>query len=101
MKNYFKRLLLRLALGGRTYDYMCRTLSQDPRLPRCRLADIVVRKDGKEIRIEADWLKKLCKIIETDLTPPCPQPDDELCRYKVAEIEAMQQRIQAEKKFNK
>jgi hypothetical protein len=61
MIDAIKRFLLRLALGKRTYAYMCRTLSQDPRLPRCRLADIIVRQDGREVRIEADWLKTLCE----------------------------------------
>jgi hypothetical protein len=69
-----KRLLLRLALGRRTYAYMCRSLSQIPGLRRCRSADIVVRKDGTERRVEADWLKKLCQLVETDLTPPVVQP---------------------------
>lgn len=89
--NYIKRLLLRLALGKRTYDYMCRTLSQDPRLPKARWADIVVRKDGREVRVEADWLKTLCKLVKADLTPPVPQPDDEVRRYQVAVRDAKQQ----------
>jgi hypothetical protein len=70
MKKYLQRWLLRLALGDRTYRYMCKTLSQDPRLKNCKLADIVVRKDGCEVRIEADWLKTLRKIAEVDLTSP-------------------------------
>ena len=69
-----KRLLLRLALGKRTYGYMCKTLSQDPRLRSAKLADIIVRKDGREERIEADWLKNLARIVAIDLTPPVPQP---------------------------
>ncbi len=72
----FRKWLLRLALGSRTYRYMCRTLSQDPRLPTCKLADIVVRKDGGEVRVEADWLKTLVKIVADDLTAPVPQPYD-------------------------
>ena len=58
-----RRLLLWLALGPRTYDYMWRVLATDPRLRTCKLADIVVRKDGREKRIEADWLKKIAKIV--------------------------------------
>jgi hypothetical protein len=77
MIGAIKRLLLRLALGKRTYAYMCRTLSQDPRLPRCYLADIIVRQDGREVRIEADWLKPLCKLVKPDLTPRVPQPGEE------------------------
>lgn len=97
--NYFKRLLLRLALGQRTYQYMCRTLSQDPRLRHARLADIVVRKDGREVRIEADWLKNLCKLVETDLTQPVPQSDDEVLRYQIAEKEAAKQLAGAKKRL--
>jgi hypothetical protein len=76
MINAIKRFLLCLALGKRTYAYMCKTLSQDPRLPRCRLADIIVRQDGREVRIEADWLKTVCKLVSPDLTPPVPQPGE-------------------------
>lgn len=97
--NYLKRLLLRWALGKRKYEYMCRTLSQDPRLRSARLADIVVRKDGREVRIEADWLRDLCRLVEADLTPSVPQPDDDLSRTKVAEREAKKQRIIAEKRI--
>lgn len=93
-----KSLLLRLALGSRTYRYMCKTLSQDPRLPSCREADIIVRKDGREVRVEADWLKELCRIVSADLTPPVPQPD-ELFAIKVAERNAIQQSIDAEKRL--
>jgi hypothetical protein len=69
-----KRFLLKYILGKRTYEYMCRTLSQDPRLRQARLADIVVRKDGREVRIEADWLRNLCVLVEKDLTIPVKQP---------------------------
>lgn len=61
---FIKKLLLRIAVGFGTYDYMRRTLMYDPRLPRCKLADIVVRQDGREVRIEADWLKNLSKIVK-------------------------------------
>lgn len=98
--NFLRSLLLRLALGNRTYAYMCGTLSQDPRLRSCKLADIVVRKDGREVRVEADWLKDLCRIVSADLTPPVPQPD-ELFTIKVAERNAIQQRKDAEKRSQK
>lgn len=62
--NFIKRLLLRLAMGFGTYNYMCRSLKNDKRLPYARLADIVVRKDAKETRIEADWLRNLARIIK-------------------------------------
>lgn len=68
-----KRFLLKYILGKSTYEYMCRTLSQDPRLRSAKLADIIVRKDGRETRIEADWLKDLAKLVEKDLTTPVPQ----------------------------
>lgn len=74
--DFIKRMLLRLVFGNRTYSYMCRSLSQDSRLRSARLTDIIVRKDGREVRIEADWLKNLCKIVEKDLTSPVPQPGD-------------------------
>lgn len=73
-----RRLLLRLALGKRDFEYMAMTLRQDPRLRRCKLADIVVRQDGMERRIEADWLKRLARIVygeEPIPEPPVPQPD--------------------------
>lgn len=74
MKNFFQRILLRLILGKRTYHYMCGSLSQDSRLRTAKFADIVIRKDGREKRVEADWLKKLARIVEKDLTKPVPQP---------------------------
>jgi hypothetical protein len=58
-----RRLLLCLALGPRTYKYAARSLKYDPRLRNCRMSDIVVRKDGFERRIEADWLKELATIV--------------------------------------
>jgi hypothetical protein len=67
--NLIKRLLLRLVLGRRTYKYMCGSLKADSRLRNCRMADIVVRKDAVERRVEADWLKALYRIVEHDKTP--------------------------------
>lgn len=67
--NWIKRLLLMLVLGRRTYKYMCGSLKADPRLRNCRMADIVVRKDAVEKRVEADWLKTLYRIVERDKTP--------------------------------
>jgi len=63
----FRRLLLRWVLGKSAYNYMCRSLAYDPRLRNCRAVDIIIRKDGLERRIEADWLKKLRKIVAVDL----------------------------------
>lgn len=60
---WLRRLLLRLALGGRRYEYMVRTVLQDPRTPSARMVDIVVRKDGGERRIEADWVKWIAKLV--------------------------------------
>lgn len=59
-----RRLLLRIALGDRCYQYMVRTLCADPRLVSAREADVVVRKDGVERRIEADWLKPLARLVK-------------------------------------
>lgn len=67
-----RRFLLRLILGRRTYRYMCQSLGQDRRLPKAYTADIVIRKDGRERRVEADWLKKLARICGPDLPPPVP-----------------------------
>ena len=58
-----RRLLLMLALGRRTYDYMVRSLSNDPRTRRARLVDIVVRKDAVERRTEADWCRTIARIV--------------------------------------
>jgi hypothetical protein len=58
MLNAVRRFLLRLVFGKRTYNYMCRTLEGAP-LRGCHFADIVVRSNGRDVRIEADWLKKL------------------------------------------
>lgn len=64
MINIFKRLLLRIVFG-KSYDYMARSLAHDPRIKTARLVDILVRKDGLEKRLEADWLKKMAKIVST------------------------------------
>jgi hypothetical protein len=61
MQNKIRSLLLRLALGKRTFEYMVRSIRHDPRTQSARLVDIVVRKDGVEQRIEADWVKKIAK----------------------------------------
>ncbi len=57
-------LLLRLALGERTFNYMVRSVQHDKRTPGARLVDIVVRQDGVEKRIEADWVKKIARIVK-------------------------------------
>lgn len=53
--------LLRLALGSDTFDYMLRSIKNDPRTPGARLVDIVVRQDAREIRTEADWVKTIAR----------------------------------------
>lgn len=60
--GWMRRALLWLALGRRTYGYMRRSVLNDPRTPRARMVDIVVRQDGREVRTEADWVKKLARI---------------------------------------
>jgi hypothetical protein len=62
--SFWRRFFLRLALGRRTYQYMVRSITQDPRTRRARQVDIVVRKDGLERRIEADWVKSLARIVQ-------------------------------------
>jgi hypothetical protein len=75
--KWLRRFLLWLALGPRTYRYMSDVLAQDPRAPRARLIDIVVRKDGVERRLEADWVRSLARIVHpptpTRLSPDPPQ----------------------------
>ena len=61
-----KRLLLKWILGKRTFYYMCRTVLADPRLVSAHDVDMVIRKDGIERRIEADWIKKITKIVKCD-----------------------------------
>jgi hypothetical protein len=58
-----RALLLRLALGNHTFDYMLRSIKNDKRTPNAKLVDIVVRQDGREVRTEADWVKKIAKIV--------------------------------------
>lgn len=53
--------LLRIALGRRTFEYMLRSIKADARTPRARMVDIVIRQDGVEKRIEADWVKKIAR----------------------------------------
>ena len=78
-ENLFKRLLLRIVFG-KSYDYMARSLIHDPRIKNARLIDIVVRKDGLEKRMEADWLKKLAKIVSTpNLELKCKKYRDDCC----------------------
>jgi hypothetical protein len=64
-----KVVLLRLALGDATFHSMARSLKQDPRIATAHNVDIVIRKDGVEHRIEADWLKEFAKIVE-GVEPP-------------------------------
>ncbi len=68
-----RRFLLRLVLGRWTYEYMCRSLAADPRLRNAHMADIVIRSDGRERRIEADWLKTLYRICIGN-PPRVPKP---------------------------
>jgi hypothetical protein len=51
-------------LGEGQYQYMVRTLNQDARTPVARDVDVVVRKDGIERRVEADWLKPIAKLVK-------------------------------------
>ncbi len=61
---FFKRLLLKIVFG-KSYDYMARSLVHDPRIKTAKIVDILVRKDGSEKRLEADWLKEMAKIVST------------------------------------
>lgn len=68
-----RAFLLRLALGKRTYSYMIRSVKYDKRTPGAKLVDIVVRQDAKEIRIEADWVKDIARIVAHIKLPPTEQ----------------------------
>lgn len=76
---WLRRLLLRLALGRQRYIYMTNSVLSDPRTPRARSVDVVVRRDGVERRIEADWIKFIARLLEP--TVPAkkweePNPDE-------------------------
>lgn len=58
----FRSWLLMLALGRDQFDYMLRSIRNDPRTPGARLVDIVVRQDAKEVRTEADWIKRIAQM---------------------------------------
>jgi hypothetical protein len=65
MRRYpsrWRAVLLRIALGRDTFDYMLRSIKADIRTPGAKLVDIVVRQDAREQRIEADWVKKIAQI---------------------------------------
>jgi len=68
--TWLRRFLLRLALGKSTYRYMLRTMTENPVIARARLVDLVARKDAREHRIEADWLKTIARIAAPDWAPP-------------------------------
>ena len=55
--------LLRIALGDELFNRMARGLLADPRLQDPHTIDIVVRKNGVDKRIEADWVKQLARIV--------------------------------------
>lgn len=61
-----RRSLLRLALGRWNYELLTHSLAQDKRTGGARLVDIVVRQDAVEKRFEADWVRRVARI----LTPP-------------------------------
>lgn len=65
--NRARALLLRIALGDGSYDYMIRTLAVDRRVKTARMVDVVVRKDGIEKRFEADWIKHVARICWRDV----------------------------------
>jgi len=41
---------------------MVNSIQHDKRTPGAKLVDIVVRQDGVERRIEADWVKHIARI---------------------------------------
>jgi hypothetical protein len=75
--NWIKAKLLRLAMGRRTFDYMLKSINHDPRTRGARMVDIVVRRDAVERRVEADWVKKICRLTaHIKIDPPCSAPGE-------------------------
>ena len=62
--DWLRRLALRFALGSNDYKLLVSTCRQDPRLPRAYLVNIVVRKDGVEKTSEADWAKRMARLVD-------------------------------------
>lgn len=56
---FVQRVLLRIAFGPSLVRYMEKSVRFDPRTGSARWVDIIVRKDGHEIRVEADWVKHI------------------------------------------
>jgi hypothetical protein len=63
-------LLLRLALGRHTFEYMLRSIKADPRMPDPYTIDIVVRKDAVEKRWEAQWIATIARMTYHLPAPP-------------------------------
>lgn len=65
--SYFEKIIRRfflwLALGPDTYRYVKGSVFSDHRAKSAHIIDLVVRKDAKETRIEADWVKSLIRIM--------------------------------------
>ena len=47
---------------------MVKCVQSDPRLATAHEVDIIVRKDGRERRLEADWIKVLGRMYRTKET---------------------------------
>lgn len=64
--NFVKRILLKFILGKNTYEYMVRSILHDPRSKKLDAnIDLLISQDGMDKRIEADWVKKIAKIVST------------------------------------
>jgi hypothetical protein len=63
-----KVIALREALGD-GFNYAVRSLQYDPRIVNAHTVDIVIRKDGIERRLEADWLKQLARLVQHTTVP--------------------------------
>lgn len=57
-----RRILLWLAVGPRTFRAMQRSVQKDT-LRVAHTIDILIRKDSRESRVEADWLKDLATVL--------------------------------------
>lgn len=52
------------------FGYVVRSLQADPRIRNPNTIDIIIRKDGVERRIEAQWLKELARLVEHETPDP-------------------------------
>lgn len=72
----FRKFLLWVVFRSE-YKYLVKCIKTDPRLATSHQVDLIVRKDGRDLRFEADWIKVLGRMYpqkepldDAHLTPP-------------------------------